>query len=93
MANKKILVLGGANGRFNLGDDAMFESLIEAINSRREYKIITDGLPGWNSKLVDEVLPFAFLSFKNVRLKWLTCYLRFYFIFFWLWVYKIFNIF
>lgn len=92
MANKKILVLGGANGRFNLGDDAMFESLIEAINSRREYKIITDGLPGWNSKLVDEVLPFAFLSFKNVRLKWLTCYLRFYFIFFWLWVYKIFNL-
>jgi len=92
MANKKILVLGGANGRFNLGDDAMFESLIEAINPRREYKIITDGLPGWNSKLVDEVLPFAFLSFKNVRLKWLTCYLRFYFIFFWLWFYKIFNL-
>lgn len=92
MANKKILVLGGANGRFNLGDDAMFESLIEAINPRREYKIITDGLSGWNSKLVDEVLPFAFLSFKNVRLKWLTCYLRFYLIFFWLWVYKIFHL-
>lgn len=90
--NKKILILGGANGRYNLGDDAMFESLILAINPDKKHKIITDGLDGWNLKLVDEVLPFAFLSFKNVRLKWLTCYLRFYSLNLWLFLYKYLHI-
>lgn len=92
MAKNRLLILGGANGRYNLGDDAMFESLIREINPNNDYKIVTDGLPGWKSDLVAEVLPFAFLSFKNVKLKWFTCYLRYYFIDFWLWFYKTFRL-
>lgn len=57
---KKVLILGGANGGFNLGDDAMFEALV--LNLRKhlgtnQLQIITDAENDWKSPLADHTIP------------------------------------
>ena len=56
---KNLLILGGANGAENIGDDSMFEHLICFIKSKlgKAY-IVTDGRDGWSNKNVNKVLPY-----------------------------------
>lgn len=61
-----IIVLGSANGSRNLGDECMWESLVDYIRTTQpEVKITTDALPGWTPKFPNvSVLPMLADSMK-----------------------------
>ena len=75
---KKVLVLAGANGNYNLGDDAMFEALVDYLQKEMDLYIITDCWPWWRSDIIQETIPYIHYSSKYRTIRKLITYWRYF---------------